>query len=353
MMKLARIGCDRFHSKKLLSAYTCHQLKLSCIPYPQGALMPDKSWYFSRKGRVEGPFTLAQLNEVITEPSEYMVWNPSLSEWQRADKTMSNSTKNKVEAINPAGQRTIERFNAHQQSDRTSKAYAKVIASKKLKDFAGLWLKLEEKHAKEKQALLKQVVQNEERLMKLAQQELEQVGQRKNALKETLARLESKSKLQASADQTLTRSLTESRQEPRLIDSSSYEHSHSKPSIKSGLSRDKTLNDSQKATTQHDAHQAASQLKERLKQVEESRKKSTTNHATQKVQRSKAPSQSSDSISRSSAALKEAEQAKQKIEQLQSSLKQWSNPVQTSPSAESTDDDMMRRVSRRRRRRFR
>ncbi|WP_144391664.1 DUF4339 domain-containing protein [Pleionea sediminis] len=57
--------------------------------------MQGKSWYFSRKGRVEGPFTVKQLKERIKLDDGYKVWNPQLAQWMEAEQLFRHSTKEK------------------------------------------------------------------------------------------------------------------------------------------------------------------------------------------------------------------------------------------------------------------
>jgi hypothetical protein len=47
--------------------------------------MQGKSWYFSHKGRVEGPFTREQLKLRVKPLEGFLIWNPSLSQWKTVE----------------------------------------------------------------------------------------------------------------------------------------------------------------------------------------------------------------------------------------------------------------------------
>ena len=60
--------------------------------------MRGKSWYFSRKGRVEGPFTLDNLKKRIQLNDSYLVWSPSFSKWKTAEDFFTQDVqKNKLQ----------------------------------------------------------------------------------------------------------------------------------------------------------------------------------------------------------------------------------------------------------------
>ncbi|NVJ60461.1 MAG: DUF4339 domain-containing protein [Gammaproteobacteria bacterium] len=52
--------------------------------------MQGKSWYFRRKGRVEGPFSLEQLQKRVGTDPEYSVWNSKLASWKPAGDWLQN-----------------------------------------------------------------------------------------------------------------------------------------------------------------------------------------------------------------------------------------------------------------------
>ncbi len=173
--------------------------------------MQGKSWYFSQNGRVEGPFTREQLGERLNSYDDVMVWNPKLVRWQNANEVFNGSSaqptsEKKVtslqEKIIPSLQKLS--ISEHKLKDVKNKA----LSARNLKVFAEKWKQLEARHAREKQALLTQLIDHQDTLVSLAKRELKQIQSAELAKKETptqqMLNVGRKSTLQKSASSTVS-----------------------------------------------------------------------------------------------------------------------------------------------------
>lgn len=66
--------------------------------------MQGKSWYFSRKGRVEGPFSLEQLKKRIKLNDDFMIWSPKLAQWVKAEQIFRKTASAETSLANKVNQ---------------------------------------------------------------------------------------------------------------------------------------------------------------------------------------------------------------------------------------------------------
>ncbi len=110
--------------------------------------MQGKSWYFSRKGRVEGPFSLEQLKQRIKLNDDFMIWSPKLAQWVKAEQ--------------------IFRKTACAESSLANKVNQPASING---EFIRKWKALEKKQAEERQQLIHEIMAKQQhygRLMEKA-----------------------------------------------------------------------------------------------------------------------------------------------------------------------------------------
>lgn len=110
--------------------------------------MQGKSWYFSRKGRVEGPFSLEQLKQRIKLNDDYMIWSPKLAQWVKAEQIFRKTASSESSLANKVNQPTS--ING---------------------EFIRKWKALEKKQADERQQLIHEIMAKQQhygRLMEKA-----------------------------------------------------------------------------------------------------------------------------------------------------------------------------------------
>ncbi len=129
--------------------------------------MQSKCWYFSRKGRVEGPFSDTQIKQVVKPGMEYMVWSPAYNAWQMADTLFAEDFKisdnNKTSRVNFSDSPAL--LKDLKSSDTISKPdpvlMSQLQMSKKMLQFTKMWEQLEKKQSKERQRLLQYCIKQQ------------------------------------------------------------------------------------------------------------------------------------------------------------------------------------------------
>ncbi len=134
--------------------------------------MQGKSWYFSRNGRVEGPFTQEQVKQRVTINDNFLVWNPSLAKWQAAEILFSSREKQgHAKSVSGAAQK-----NPNVPSSSANRIQVKAEAAKVMKQFAQRWRNLEQKHSDERRDLLTQIIAEQDAVMSSVSDAVKKIG---------------------------------------------------------------------------------------------------------------------------------------------------------------------------------
>lgn len=289
--------------------------------------MQGKSWYFSRKGRVEGPFTEAQLRQRVEPFEGYLVWNPSLAQWKTVEEVFGDALEPQQSlAANqtaPANKTSVQ-SQTHNVSQLPTKGRPRSVpvnqvseqaVAQAVKQLAQKWLALEKAQARQRVSLLMSVIEEQDKIL-------------------------------AGQQESLPSAAVKTQQAIRQLQSEIAKNQRKVSVINRADSN------------------AAQQAK--LQVMEAVSKQAPTNEAARKVEaatRTARPTATTENTkpveqNRNIQALDaEIESTRTKVEKLQNSLKKvTSAPVVKQPESDSSEEEremMLRRVVRRRRRRAR
>ncbi|NVK87347.1 MAG: DUF4339 domain-containing protein [Gammaproteobacteria bacterium] len=267
-------------------------------------MMQGKSWYFSRNGRVEGPFSEAQLIERVSSGEGYSVWNLTLAKWIPARAWLDTLSANQAD-FNPTPRvssdpqmmtNNFDKTNSNQNQVQAAKRKSVPVVNDPVAQFKLQWAKMEKRHLQERKALLNE-------WMKIKRNSAQAV---QAVCSEKPRAVDSKSvKMKAPSVQARSTKVTAPTAKPMQ-----------RPSLQQNNVRTLPVNTAQTAVSE----QASAKSEP-------------------------------DNIS---AMDQEIRLTQSRVEELQKSLQQLSqSPSVAAASSLASDDDMMKRVARRRRRRAR
>lgn len=146
--------------------------------------MQGKSWYFSRKGRVEGPFTEAQLRQRVEPFEGYLVWNPSLAQWKTVEEVFGDALEPQQSvAVNESSpvNKTPVQSQTHNVSQLPTTGRPRSVpvnqvseqaVAQAVKQLAQKWLALEKAQARQRVSLLLSVIEEQNKILAGQQESL-------------------------------------------------------------------------------------------------------------------------------------------------------------------------------------
>ncbi len=139
--------------------------------------MQGKSWYFSRKGRVEGPFTEEQLRQRVEPFEGYLVWNPSLTKWKTVEEVFGDAFEQQhaiaVNGGEPKAEPTVDSHPKNVSKLPTTgrprsiplNQVSEQAVAQAVKQLAQKWLALEKAQARQRVNLLQSIIEEQEKVL--------------------------------------------------------------------------------------------------------------------------------------------------------------------------------------------
>ena len=332
--------------------------------------MRGKSWYFSRNGRVEGPFTLENLKNRIQLNDNYLVWSPSFSKWKTAEdfftqhaqqnKLQVKSSQAKTELsrsphIEKQSTQVIPKSSSGQSAlsasiDRAQQALSEfqhtsdegsVLLNRDdplVRKFTEQWNQLEQKQAAERRALLIRFFdENKQIENKLA--ENRQVARQQTSMKYQQASTARITARAAASGSAVTHG-------PENSSQPSAQQPVQQPSLRKKAAKQSRFTQETSGQSSASRHLKPVKISENQSQVKTD---GSRTDGSRLKQRTKAEQSTGTELNT------RVEQNNSRVESLQRTLKTLSGGVVSKPTekAESDHEAMMKRVNRRRRRRAR
>ncbi|MCO7226816.1 DUF4339 domain-containing protein [Pleionea sp. CnH1-48] len=148
--------------------------------------MLGKTWYFSRSGRVEGPFTSEQIQARVKIFDDALVWNPSLDGWQKARLLMKKVERAVPPALNKVADSPSDAgLKRLRQEKKLWEVRSKAMVAKSLKEFAQKSLQLEQAPESDRRAALMQFIQKQHTNLENAKLHLQNMKQSEGRARRT------------------------------------------------------------------------------------------------------------------------------------------------------------------------
>ncbi len=199
--------------------------------------MTGKNWYFSSKGKVEGPFTVEQLHSRAKDYSDVLVWNPKLVKWQPMANVFTVAATEKImgaHSVSPTLPKKAQKKQSivkSKEEDKESpsnmshwisherKAWelkGQAAVSKGLRGFAQKWLELEAQQAREKNALMMELMNEQDEVIANTHNELMAIRKRQLEMQKTIKPLSASKTAQAMIPKETSVLTTQSEASPQI-----------------------------------------------------------------------------------------------------------------------------------------